>query len=213
MRTIAAFAALLAFSVPSYGGDYEGCPSTWGVSCGGLRLSICPAGDFENIGEGCGGNGDFIWVEIYDGEGRPIQGVPVTDYWFGAVDPAEELVLCASPFTADSVTGANGRTTFSGPVAGGGCVATAGLWLSVRGTILLDEPACMTPHIEYITIVSPDLNGDLRVDLSDLAVFGFSYHTNAGEPGYSPCCDFNDDGMIQLMDFAYFGEHYGHAGQ
>ena len=211
MRTIAAFAALLAFSAPSYGGDYEGCLSTWGVSCTGMHISICPAGDFEDISEGCHGVDGYIWVELIDGEGRAIPGVPVTDYWFGAADPADELVLCASPFTADSVTGENGRTTFSGPVAGGGCVSTGDLWLSARGRVLLDAPACMTAHLEHIVVVSPDLNGDLRVDLSDLAVFGFSYNTNAGEPGYSPCCDYNDDGMVQLTDFAYFGEHYGHA--
>lgn len=55
MRTMACLAALLAIAAPSYGGDWEGCLSTWSVSCPGMRIPICPAGDFRDIGGCCGG--------------------------------------------------------------------------------------------------------------------------------------------------------------
>jgi hypothetical protein len=114
-----------------------------------------------------------------------------------------------SHIAADSATGSDGRTTFSGPVAAGGCVITGGIYMAVQGRIILEND-CSDYDIEYITITSPDLNADCAVNLSDLAVFGLSYNRIIGDAGYDPCCDYNDDDKCTLSDFAYLGAHYLH---
>jgi hypothetical protein len=188
------------------------CFSNWGITCP-LRVSICPAGDFEWIREGCGGCCDYIWIQAIDVTGIPVWGVPITDYYIQACDPTTELCLCEMPILADSITDENGFTTISGPIAGGGCVGegSPGLMLSICGQWILEEPLCAYPHCEPITIVSPDLNADCLVNLSDLALFGATYGKGCGHPDYNDCADYNDDCMISLSDLAYFGAHYQHT--
>lgn len=190
-----------------------GCYSELSASCEGMRISICPRRDFEYIREGCGGSSDYIEVWVRDGWGNGIAGIPETDYCLFACDANEELAICYSFITADSLTSARsgfeGRTTFSNSrIAGGGC-ALGGIGMTVQGMAILDE-TCMHPVCLAIEIVSPDINGDLRVDLSDLSFFGEAYNTQEGEPGYSGCCDYNDDGVCDLSDFSFFGQHYTH---
>ena len=66
MRTVACLAALLVIAARSLGGDWEGCLSNWGVSCPGMRIPICPAGDFKSIRDCCGYGSGYIWGEIID---------------------------------------------------------------------------------------------------------------------------------------------------
>ncbi len=203
------FSLLLVFATSVYAGDVDECRSEWGISCD-LRVSICPQGDFEFIYDGCGTGTDYIWVIVRDSAGNGIAGVPWSDYWLQAYDPAEELCLCANPIVADSLTNANGETTISGRIAGGGCVVTGGLYLAIQGKIVVDWSACIVVHVEIFIIVSVDLTADCRVNLSDLGVFGLSYNKQLGDPGYNTCCDYNDDDKCNLSDFAYMGEHYLH---
>lgn len=53
---------------------------------------------------------------------------------------------------------------------------------------------------------SPDLNGDLRVDLSDLAVFCRGFFGS-----YQYRCDFNWDDHVGLSDLAIMAQGYGGA--
>ena len=216
-------ALLFASTVTAQAGDAEGrpayrgdpnthCRSDWGwsdVHCSTPRISICPLGDFELISEGCGYIGEYIWIEALQDEGPPIPGIPATDFWLQACDSAERLCLCTYSVMADSATNADGRTTISGPIAGGGC-AFNGLYLAIQGVIVSEWPACVAIACRDIIIVSVDLNADCLVNLSDLAVFGFSYNKSLGDPGYSTCCDYNDDDNCNLSDFAFMGAHYLH---
>jgi hypothetical protein len=206
------FSLLLVIATSAYAGDVDECLSEWGISCT-LRVSICPQGDFEFIREGCGGATDYIWVRVLDSGGVGISGVPWSDYWIQAFDPAQELCLCANPIVADSLTNSSGETTISGRIAGGGCILTGGIYLAIQGKIVVDYDggACAVVHLEFFVIVSVDLTADCQVNLSDLGVFGLSYNKQLGDPGYDPCCDYNDDDKCNLSDFAYMGEHYQHA--
>jgi hypothetical protein len=173
-------------------------------------VSVCPAGDFEFIREGCGGDSDYIWVEIRDDAGVGIQGVPWTDYWMNACDALQELCLCAGAIGAYSLTNVDGRTTFSGRMAAGGCILTGGMYVACQGKTIKDFDPCIDPICIDIVIVSPDLNVDCQVNLSDLSYFGQSYNLQLGDLDYDPCCDYNDDDWCNLSDFSYFGEHYQH---
>jgi hypothetical protein len=203
------FSLLLVFATSLSAGDVDECESDAGTSCA-LRLSICPAGDFEFIRNGCGGDADYIWVEVKDAAGVGIAGIPWTDYWMNAIDGGQELCLCASPIGADSLTNSAGRTTFSGRMSGGGCVLTGGLFVACQGKTFMDLSTCLTPIELDIVIVSPDINGDCAVNLSDLSFFGQSYNKQLGTAGFDPCCDYNDDDWCNLSDFSFMGEHYLH---
>jgi len=191
-----------------------------GVSSANMKLSICPRGDFEDIRKGCGNQNDYIWIQALDAESDPMVGIPTTDYWFGACDHDQQLYLCAGALVADSMTGRNGRTTFSGAIKAGGCAASGGIWISIQGIIVTEAPYSPNPLCLGIVMKSPDLTGpsgrpDGVVNLSDLVPFGSSYGTASGVPPppgktFNPCCDYNDDNACNLSDFAYFGLHYQH---
>ena len=127
-------------------------------------------------------------------------------------DPAYMLHLCVSAFVADSLTGSNGRTTFSGQISAGGCIPSGGIWVACQGRVILDpDNNCTAPVCLDVVIVSPDLNVDGVINLSDLTFFGLSYNLQVGEDGYDTCCDFNDDDWCDLSDFSFLGEHYEHT--
>jgi len=188
---------------------------TAGLSCQPMKLSVCPAGDFEWIRNGCGGTDDYVWVTVRS-SGVPLPGIPPTDFWMNACDPARQICLCAGAVLADSATGADGRTTISGPLRAGGCVPAGGLQIAVQGIVIYDpQTGCTAPLCLAIIVKSPDLTGsggapDCVVNLSDLIPFGMSYNSGLGQPGYNDCCDYNDDYKVNLSDFAYFGSHYQH---
>jgi len=215
---VVAFALMLVLATSAYAGDVDDCLSTVGITgCTTMQLTICPAGDFENIRDACGvGITAYIWVIALDAFGAPIPGIPWTDYWLNACNPATQLTLCSSPIAADSLTGANGQTTFSNRIAAGGCAKTMGLWWAIQGKPLLGVyPDCNATVCINVIVKSPDLTGagalpDGVVNLSDLIPFGTSYNKNLGQAGFNDCCDYNDDAKCNLSDFAFFGTHYQH---
>jgi hypothetical protein len=218
MRVISAMAVLLLIASAAQAGDpVDECRSSAGLSCSSMKIRVCPQGDFDMIKRACGGTGDYIWVEVWGvcEPSFPIAGIPQTDFWFDACDAPLEFFLCTAGIVADSLTGVNGRTTFSGAIRAGGCVLSGGIWIAVQGRVIFDECGVSALCLP-IVIKSPDLTGaggypDGIVDLSDMVPFGTSYNRNYGQTGYNACCDYNGDDKCNLSDFAYFALHYQHA--
>jgi hypothetical protein len=206
------FSLLLVFATSLYAGPIDPCLSSAGLSCTGMRVNICPAGDMEFIRDGCGSGTDYIWIEALDISGNGVPGIPWTDYWLNACDPAQELYLCTSPFLADSMTNEDGHTTIGGRIAGGGCMLTGGIYVAIQGKILEDDPpTCVEPIcLTDIQIISPDVNASGNVSLADFQPFVATYNLGEGMTGYNACCDYNDNGSVTLSDFAFFAEHYNH---
>jgi hypothetical protein len=203
----------LAVTIHAESEGVAGCYSEASVSCPGMRLSICPHNDFENIRDACEDGYIEVWVrDVYSGEGVP--GVPPTDYWLNACDQAQELCLCVQSVVADSITsglpGFEGRTTISGRIAGGGCVLTGGFWIAVQGIVFAVGDYCEEILCLDMIVVGPDINADCTVSLSDFQLFCTSYNKSDGMPDYDGCCDFTDDGECGLADFAFFAQHYNH---
>jgi hypothetical protein len=209
------FSLLMVFATSLFAGDVDDCRSSVEMSCDTMRVSICPAGDFQTFETGCidGSPDGHVIVYVRDASGVGIPDVPWTDYWFDVCDLGERLNLCASPLVADSLTNSLGRTTFSGTISGGGCVLTGGIQVSCQGKTFLIETSpgvCTTPICIEMMIVSPDYNNDLLVDIIDLSFFGPSYNKPPSDPAYDDCCDYNHDGECDLTDFSFFGAHYLH---
>ena len=202
---------LLSLIVPVAGAaqSIDVCYSELNVSCTGMRVSICPKGDFEHIRNGCGGDDDYIEIFVRHSGNGGIAGIPWTDYWMDACDAQYQLALCVQHFVADSLTDVNGRTTFSGRIAAGGCVPEGGIYVSCQGSTIMNA-SCTAVICLDVVLVGPDLNADGEVNLSDLSFFGEVYNKELGDPGYNTCCDFNDDDMCNLSDFAFLGQHYQH---
>jgi hypothetical protein len=111
--------------------------------------------------------------------------------------------LCAQR-QADRVTDANGSTEFTGVIAGGGWSAgggSVGEW-----TALQVDGGVIPPRVD-LAYVSPDINGDLRVDLADVAEFALDFHT----PQLEFRSDFNADGIENLSDIGILAVHLGEA--
>lgn len=159
----------------------------------------CPAGDGERLDEARGDLGydldATITVILRDLNYDPIPNFPATDLWLETEDP--QIVVCPGGTTADADTDSNGETTFSGPFQAGGC--GSGVRVMVNGMAIPAAPL-------DLTFVSPDLDGNLVVDLSDVVIFAMSYFG-----AYDPCCDLRHDGTINLSDLVVLAMHLGHS--
>lgn len=211
---VLALVFVLALTTDAGSQMVDPCLSEASVSCPGMRVFICPANDGDDISDVCEGGYIEIWVRDYGGEGIP--NIPMTDFWINSCDPQQELCLISpQPVVADSLTSElpafRGRTTISGRIAGGGCVLTNGLWISVQGAVIEENyPLCDVVTCLDIVVLSSDITGDCRVSLSDFSMFANSYNKSLGQEGYNPCCDYTGDNAVTLLDFYLFRLHYQH---
>jgi hypothetical protein len=152
-------------------------------------LIICPGSDIVHE----------VW--IYDGTGAPAQGIPANDIWLDFSGCDVYTMLCPCPeelfwpiVYADGPTDINGRTTFT--VDGGGCCDDTGpgVPLYIRGL----------ESYRFTGVKSPDMNADCAVTSVDSALFFDCMQLN----GY--CCDFDCNGSVDISDFIYWVNHYGH---
>jgi parallel beta-helix repeat protein len=54
-----------------------------------------------------------------------------------------------------------------------------------------------------------DLNGDFKVNLSDLALLANAYGSKPGDSNWNPNADINGDGRVSLSDLVILANHYG----
>jgi hypothetical protein len=157
-------------------------------------IFVCPAGDGPTLAS----QGLTITVTLEDAGGDPIAGFPFEDIWVGDCGSGD-MALCAGGSVADANTNANGMTTISGALAAGGC-AQGGLCVYVAGSVI-------SGSVLPIDVVSPDLNGDLSVDLLDVAAFVNLYFSG----NYEFCVDFDGNSDLNMCDMALFLEHQNHV--
>lgn len=138
--------------------------------------------------------GVVVWVQVRDTEDLPIPNFPYQDMWLD--DNGDlSLSLCQDGAVADGNTDASGTTTISGALFAGG-YTPAGTKVWIQGTPVFGDAL-------GLRLVSPDINGDLVVDVLDLVRFGAAF----GTP--DAAADFDADGGVGLVDFGILGVHYG----
>jgi hypothetical protein len=167
---------------------------------GGVVL-ITPAGtggsiaDARNIdGSGTSVNAT-VTVTILDAGGLPVPNFPFQDVYLGKDldDLASTVSLCQGGSAADANTNALGITTIGGVISGGGHGLTSQVYIN-------SSPLAQAPL--NLALNSPDINGDLSVDLGDFSAFGIAFGSSDFE------ADLVFDGTVDLGDFSRFGQSY-----
>ncbi len=182
--------------------SFAGCvvPCSNRVRANAGTLFTCPQGD----GDALSANGLTITVTIYDCL-SPAVGIPASDFW--VIGCNDLLGLCGGRgIGATGPTDENGQTTITGIIAAGGC--DTGVSVVLQGKVIQNDDCgrnCMP-----IKIRSPDINGNLVVDLVDFAIFGTGY-TSPPKP-YNECIDFYAPfGTVTLGDFGKWASHLNHG--
>ena len=134
-----------------------------------------------------------VTLTLVDSTPTPIFNYPFEDMWLESDDPA--FVFCPGGTSADANTDANGQTTFSGALFAGS--SGAGLIVVINGDPLEQGP------LDFL-FNSPDMNGDLLVNLTDVVLFAGVYY---GEYDYS--ADYYWDGNINLSDIVLLAQGQG----
>lgn len=127
--------------------------------------------------------------------GDPLPGYPAEDLWLET--SGGSLQFPAGGTAADAATDASGQTEWFQPLQAGGCTIGETTIVQVAGQGLAG------PGLD-IAFVSPDINGDLIVNLADLSTFSAGYTGT-----YDPCADMFYDGSMNLSDLALFSQSYG----
>jgi hypothetical protein len=64
-------------------------------------------------------------------------------------------------------------------------------------------------NLQAQTYLVGDLNGDGRVDVSDLLIMAASWNLSTGDPGFNPEADLNCDGHVNLLDLMLLAPNFG----
>lgn len=168
-------------------------------------LFVCPKGDTPSFAD----QGWSLDIWVWDVNHNPIPGIPAFDFWFIDCAPLSDVSLCGGSASthADANTDANGKTTMStATLIGGGCAD--GMALVIQGIVVPDSLTnCTTDKCFPIWLRSPDINGDLVVNLVDLSIFAAAFPPML----YERCSDMNIDGTVDLIDLSKFAFHFpGH---
>ncbi len=187
--------ALAARNIPDPVWSYIDTRATEDVS-----VMTCPLCDGYSLNQAQVFGGAYmdatIEVVLLDLNAMPVVDFPFEDIWLGG----EGLSFCPGGSTADQNTDPNGYTEFTHSMCGGGFSDN-----NVLEGYLWGIPFPQGP-LPYIRTNSPDVNGDLEVNLSDLATFAQGFFGS-----YSFSLDYYWDGVLNLHDLARFAQHFGHT--
>lgn len=133
-----------------------------------------------------------ITLHLRDALGVPFVYFPREDMWLETSD--EGLVACGYGLVADQNTDANGMTFWIDPQPAGG-YSEGPVLVYVNGSHLTSNAGLP------LKFNSPDINGDLHVDLQDVAIFAGDYFGD-----YHFRSDFHRDGEFDLRDVAILAQ-------
>ncbi len=136
-----------------------------------------------------------ITLYLRDGAGVPIVNFPFEDLWLESMDGG--LVICIGGSTADNHTDSQGVTQWVAPMFAGG-FSQGPVLVLINGSALGSNPGLP------LRFNSPDVNGDLLVNLQDISILAVDYFTN-----YNFRCDLNGDSWLNLQDISIFAQHIG----
>lgn len=117
----------------------------------------------------------------------PMVAFPAEDMWLESIDGG--LVACGLGTCADTNTDATGETIWSAPLRAG--------WHSEGNCQVVVNGSPLAGAGLALKFNSPDLNGDLQVNLADISLFASDYFQ-----AYNYRSDLYFDGNLNLLDFS-----------
>jgi len=136
-----------------------------------------------------------LTLELLDLNADPIVMYPPEDLWLESADGG--MVRCPGGTIADAATDPSGQTTFTNPLFAGAW-STAGIIGNISGYALVQSPL-------DILVNSPDISGDLQVDLTDVILFVTDMFS-----AYNYRSDLYWDGILDLSDVVLLAQHMQH---
>jgi hypothetical protein len=134
-----------------------------------------------------------ITVTYNDVAGNPVFRYPGQDIWIET--SLGGLSACLGGTVSDGDTNLSGQTTITGPFRAGGTSDAVG---GEKAKAVINGTALVGYDLD-ILFNSPDLNGDLVVNLSDTIIFVGIYTGS-----YDYAADFSYDGVINLSDLVLY---------
>ncbi|MEZ4388938.1 MAG: hypothetical protein R3D98_15440 [Candidatus Krumholzibacteriia bacterium] len=199
-------ASALALTVPAHGQPVAAnSTAVWQSSAPMVSMFLKPDGSGTPLSSCFGGGGlvvpASVQVTLIDASGLPVAGYSERNIRLAYA--GTNLGWCPDSFypppvhapnCADGPTDPAGQTTFTMAYHGGGWhQAPMQIWVLEAG-----GNWAPIPNLLPINVNSPDYNGDLIINLSDIAIFA----QDIGSFAYRS--DFNWDGTINLSDIAMF---------
>ena len=148
------------------------------------QIIVTPSGNGTNLAA----EGIAFRVTMVDYCLVPIVFFPFQDIWAESVDGG--MVFCMGGTVASANTNADGVSIIEGPFLAGG-YSEAGFTVYLTGTPLV---APILP----VKVNSPDITGDLVVNIADVGVFAEDFIGGA----YSFRSDFYGDETLNIADVA-----------
>ena len=152
-------------------------------------LQVVPNG----TGDALSSKGLTVTVTVRDGNGDPIPAYPFQDVGLADNAGGADITLCTSGWLSSANTNASGVTTITGVGFAGGSTQ-AGMRATVAGVRIISGPAL------DIDVVSPDMDGDLDVDLIDLSAVPTGFAARFLNGVYNFQSDYTCDGAENLLD-------------
>ena len=160
-------------------------------------LLVVPDGSGAPFTEARDAVGDIvdatITLHLRDFQGFPIANFPWEDIW---LETDAGLVPCSWGIHPDDNTDVNGMTRWTLPAPAGGH-SEGPVFVLVNGSRLTSNDGLP------LRFTSPDINGDLVVNLADVSLFTYDFYTL--NPSRS---DFNGDGQLNLADIAHLAQAF-----
>jgi hypothetical protein len=173
--------------------------STAEVATAGAVLFVRPDGNGHTFNQARLANGTVvdatITLTLVNYLGDPLPGYPAEDIWLET--SGDGLVFPAGGTIADAATNASGQTEWFNPLSAGGCTIGETTVVLVAGQPLNQDGL-------ELAFISPDIDGNLIVNLADLSTFSAAY-----SGAYNPCADMFYDSIVNLSDLALFSQAYG----
>lgn len=102
------------------------------------------------------------------------------------------------PFTLAASTANSGSQAVVMPNVG---TTQARVRVEAVGNVFFD-----VSNANFTIRLTGDANGDGAVNCLDIAVVRAAFGTSAGQPGFNPAADFNNDGVINIRDLSYVSQ-------
>ncbi len=200
--SIVGMASLAVAGIP----DLSTSTATTAAGAAFVSVYTLPSGDGRPLNAARTSNGTpgntsvidaTITLTVRDAGGSPIYLYPSEDLWLQTT--AGGLKLCPGGSVADFSTNASGVTTFSRAIYGGGSSGAEQTVVMINGSALVGSN--MNIHFN-----SPDINGDLVVDVRDSPF----YANDAVHPiPYNYRSDYLYDNQINVSDTVLYAQGIG----